>query len=146
MSQDGTNIQDTTPAPEWAMELLRRIAHLEAQNTPMPENSEDSIDVDVDGDGDNYIVDKPPPRDLQLYPELTNALPGISQDFFKSPITDSERRKFLECCPRNTGMVYDPPSLNEMGLSSEFKKEDSKLQDIQYRISGLTRPIDYFVH
>ncbi|OMJ27949.1 hypothetical protein AYI69_g2593, partial [Smittium culicis] len=148
MSQDGTNIQDTTPAPEWAMEILRRIAHLEAQNTPMPENSEDSVDVDVDVDvdGDNYIVDKLPLRDLQLYPELTNALPGISQDFFKSPITDSERKKFFGCCPRNTGMIYDPPSLNEMGLSSEFKKEDSKLQDIQYRISGLTRPIDYFVH
>ncbi|OMJ18834.1 hypothetical protein AYI69_g6860 [Smittium culicis] len=102
MSQDGTNIQDSSSVPDWEI-------------------------------------------DLQFYQGLSKALPGISQDFLRLPITDSERIKFLGCCPRNTGMVYDPPSLNGMGLSSEFKKEDSKLQDIQYRISGITRPIDYFV-
>ncbi|OMJ23689.1 Repetitive proline-rich cell wall protein [Smittium culicis] len=123
MSQDGTNIQDSASVSDWEMEILRRISHLEAQRNPIPEYSDASIDVD----SDNYIVDKPPPRDLQLYLVLSNALPVISQDFFKSPITGSERRKFLGCCPRNTGMVYGPPSLNEMGISGEFKKEDSKL-------------------
>ncbi|OMJ12258.1 hypothetical protein AYI70_g9232 [Smittium culicis] len=43
-------------------------------------------------------------------------------------------------------MAYNLLSLNEIGLSSEFKKDHSKLEDIQYRISGITRPIDYFVH
>ncbi|OMJ20412.1 hypothetical protein AYI69_g6215, partial [Smittium culicis] len=100
MSHDGTNIQDATTAPEWAMELIRGISQL-----------------------DNYIVEKSPTRDLFMYPELAESLPGISQDFFKSPITDLERRKFLGSCSRNS----------EMGLSSEFKKEDSKLHDIHSR-------------
>ncbi|OMJ27620.1 hypothetical protein AYI69_g2937, partial [Smittium culicis] len=124
------------------MELIRRISQLEAQRNPVSDHAEADIDVD----SDNYIVEKSPSRDLLMYPELAESLPGISQDFFKSPITDLERRKFLGSCPRNSEMVCDPPPLNEMGLSSEFKKEDSKHHDIQYRISGLMRPIDYFLH
>ncbi|OMJ11180.1 hypothetical protein AYI69_g9934 [Smittium culicis] len=126
MSHYGTNMQDATTAPEWAMELIRRISQLEAQRNPVSDHTEADIDVD----SDNYIVEKSPSRDLLMYTELAESLPEISQDFFKSPITDLERRKFLGICPRNSEMVYDPSSLNEMDLSSEFKKEDSKLHDI----------------
>ncbi|OMJ11043.1 hypothetical protein AYI69_g10007, partial [Smittium culicis] len=108
------------------MELIRRISQLEAQRNPVSDHTEAEIYVD----SDNYIVEKSPSRDLLLYPELAESLPGISQDLFKSPNTDLERIKFLGICPRNSEMVYDPSSLNEMDLSSGFKKEDSKLHDI----------------
>ncbi|OMJ21594.1 hypothetical protein AYI70_g3389 [Smittium culicis] len=92
MSNDGTSMQDTTTAPERAMELISRISQLEAQRNPVSDHTKSDIDVD----SDNYIVEKSPSRDLLMYPELAESLPGISQDFFKSPITDLERRKFLK--------------------------------------------------
>ncbi|OMJ13593.1 hypothetical protein AYI69_g8940 [Smittium culicis] len=63
-----------------------------------------------------------------------------------SPLTDAARREFIGLFPKNESMVYEPPPLNEFGLSHEAKKDDSKLFDIQYRLSGLTRPIDYYAH
>ncbi|OMJ11058.1 hypothetical protein AYI70_g9942 [Smittium culicis] len=106
ISHDGTNMQDATTAPEWAMELIRRISQLEAQRNPVSDLNEADIDVD----SDIYNVKKLPSRDLLMYPELPESLPELSQDFFKSPITDLERRKFLESCPRNSEM--DPNCLN----------------------------------
>ncbi|OMJ12764.1 hypothetical protein AYI70_g8919, partial [Smittium culicis] len=108
ISHDGTNMQDATTAPEWAMELIRRISKLEAQRNPVSDHTEADIDVD----NDICIVKNLPLRDLLMYPELPESLPELSQNFFKSPITDLERRKFLESCPRNSEMVYDPPLLH----------------------------------
>ncbi|OMJ10153.1 hypothetical protein AYI69_g10361 [Smittium culicis] len=101
------------------MDLNRRMSQLEVQFYPVPGNSE----VDIYVDSYNYIVEKLPSMDLLMYPELAEALPGSSKYFFKIPITDMEKIKFLGNFPRNSEMVYYPLSLNEIGLSREFKKE-----------------------
>ncbi|OMJ10059.1 hypothetical protein AYI69_g10405 [Smittium culicis] len=101
MSQDGTNIQDPASVPECSMKILHRISHLEAQRTPIPENSDASSNLN-----------------------------GISRYFFKYPITNSEGKKSLERCPRKTGMVYEPTFLNEMGFSRDFKKHIATSQAI----------------
>ncbi|PVU86297.1 hypothetical protein BB559_006565 [Furculomyces boomerangus] len=90
---------------------------------------------------DNFVVERTPPRDLLVYSEILDAIPSLSTNFFKSPLYDATRRKFIGMCPRNEGMSYKPSVFNEFGLSSEAKKDDSKLYDIQYKLSGLTRPI-----
>ncbi|PVU90989.1 hypothetical protein BB561_004615 [Smittium simulii] len=138
------NINSNNP-PAWAQEMLFRLTQLELQNSSNSRSESNDI-VAKDIDHDNYVVERPPAKDLILYQELSSAIPSITNDFFRSPITDMERRRFLGTCPRNIGMVYDPPILNEIGLSADFKKGDNRLYDIQYKLSGLTRPIDYFVH
>ncbi|PVU87939.1 hypothetical protein BB560_006415, partial [Smittium megazygosporum] len=62
------------------------------------------------------------------------------------PYIVEKRRNFLGNCPRNKGMVYQQPILNKIGLSPGAKKEDANLRDIQYRLLGLTRQIEYSVH
>ncbi|OMJ28523.1 hypothetical protein AYI69_g2005 [Smittium culicis] len=154
MSQNEESIIQE-PVPSWTQEILFRLCNLEsqAQNVTAPSYASattptaDSIDMsDNETSRDLYIVDRAPPRDLLAYPELLDSIPSSKNDFFRSPLTDAARRKFIGLCPKNESIVYEPPSLNEFGISSEAKKDDSKLFDIKYRLSGLTRPIDYYVN
>ncbi|OMJ16083.1 hypothetical protein AYI69_g7969 [Smittium culicis] len=141
MSHDGTNMQDATTAPEWAMELIRRISQLEAQRNPVSDHTEADIDVD----SDNYIVEKSPQGIYSFAPETVKwSLTPLH--LTKWSMTPLHLTKWSMTPLHLTKWSMTPPSLNEMGLSSELKKEDSKIHDIQYRISGLTRPIDYLVH
>jgi len=73
---------------------------------------------------------------------MYKAIPTLDQDFFRSPIPDQERKRMLASCPRNTDMVYEPPLVNDMQSSAESKRTDSQLSDIQFRLSGITRPLD----
>ncbi|OMJ22726.1 hypothetical protein AYI70_g2689 [Smittium culicis] len=143
------------PVPSWAQEILFRLCNMEsqAQNvtapiyTSVPAPISDSIDIsDNETSRDLYIVDRAPPRDFIAYPEILDSIPSIKNDFFRSSLTDAAKRKFIGLCPKNESMVNEPPSLNEFGLSSEAKKDDSKLFDIQYRLSEITRSIEYYVH
>ncbi|ORE05301.1 hypothetical protein BCV72DRAFT_209553, partial [Rhizopus microsporus var. microsporus] len=61
-------------------------------------------------------------------------------------LSDTERRRFLFECPKNTIRSYDPPELNKVNLSGPARRFDIQLHDIQYRLSGLTRPIDWFAY
>ncbi|PVZ96716.1 hypothetical protein BB558_007361 [Smittium angustum] len=155
-------------APNWALQILERIQNLESriqiesQQFSRENNSEDAEIVFFDGGSqdqvqrqsettldqseDEYITERDPLRDLQTYPEILEALPSIKEDFFKSSLTDIQRRRFLASCPRNKDMDYDPPILNKVGLSYNSRRMDSQLVDIQYRLSGITRPIDFFTH
>ncbi|PWA00991.1 hypothetical protein BB558_002937 [Smittium angustum] len=51
-----------------------------------------------------------------------------------------------ESLPKNATMQYYPSLLNNISILSNQKKVDAQLSDIQYRLSGLTRPLDYFTH
>ncbi|KAI9285773.1 hypothetical protein BC943DRAFT_337056 [Umbelopsis sp. AD052] len=40
----------------------------------------------------------------------------------------------------------EPPPLNAVAMGHASKRYDTRLSDIQYRLSGLTRPMDFFLH
>ncbi|OMH80100.1 hypothetical protein AX774_g6470, partial [Zancudomyces culisetae] len=67
------------------------------------------------------------------------------KNFFWTPLADIERKKFYAAIPRNSGMDYEPPEEN-IKLSGDNKRTDAMLYDIQYRLSAVTRPLDYFMH
>ncbi|OMH84369.1 hypothetical protein AX774_g2108, partial [Zancudomyces culisetae] len=93
-----------------------------------------------------YVVERPATYDLKLYPELRHAITSMDKDFFKSQLSETDRRTFYASCPRNEGMEYTPPSLPDMGQSQSARRQDAVLYDLQYKLSGITRPIDYFIH
>lgn len=70
----------------------------------------------------------------------------IKEDFFNSSLSESERRRFLFDCLKNSLREYDPPKLNKVNLQSPYKHIDSTYYNLQYRISGLTRPLDWFTY
>ncbi|KAG1154610.1 hypothetical protein G6F37_009292 [Rhizopus arrhizus] len=59
----------------------------------------------------------------------------------------ADRRKFLNLCPSNLDRRYRAPvlqrSVNAGALTRKFGQQ---LADVQYRLSGLTRPIDHMAH
>ncbi|OMH78415.1 hypothetical protein AX774_g8197 [Zancudomyces culisetae] len=93
-----------------------------------------------------YVVERPSTYDLKLYPELRHAITSMDKDFFKSQLSETDRRTFYASCPRNEGMEYTPPSLPDMGQSQSARRQDAALYDLQYKLSGITRPIDNFIH
>ncbi|PVU93199.1 hypothetical protein BB559_003388 [Furculomyces boomerangus] len=153
---------DTVPSLfllAWALQIVERLKNLESN---MENESQQNISIGSTMDKDmlsthggsqdrpqhqaedNYIMERDTSRDMQTYPELLEALTSIKDEFFKSALTDIQQRRFLASCPRNEDMDYDPPVLNNLGVSFSAKKMDNQLLDIQYRISGITRPIDFF--
>ncbi|KAG1126747.1 hypothetical protein G6F37_013818 [Rhizopus arrhizus] len=72
--------------------------------------------------------------------------PYITEDFFKRPLDENQRRRYLFECPKNTLRQYDPPKLNNVQLSPSAKLVDTQLSYIQYRLSGITRPLDWFMY
>ncbi|ORE02581.1 hypothetical protein BCV72DRAFT_183097, partial [Rhizopus microsporus var. microsporus] len=49
---------------------------------------------------------------------LLEHCPFIEEGFFCRPLPDTERRRFLFECPKNTIRSYDPSELNKVNLSS----------------------------
>jgi hypothetical protein len=41
---------------------------------------------------------------------------------------------------------YQPPVLNQVDVSTTAKRTDAQLADIQFRLSGITRPLDLLLH
>jgi hypothetical protein len=80
------------------------------------------------------------------YDEFHQALPGMSKDFFRNQLPEMERRRYLAQCPRNLARDYQPPALNQVQVSQSAKRTDTQLADIQFRLSGITRPLDFYLH
>ncbi|OMJ19666.1 hypothetical protein AYI69_g6531 [Smittium culicis] len=57
-------------------------------------------------------------RDKKLYPELIEELPSIEEAFFRTPLTEEERKKTIHSCTRNSLMNYQPPPLNDSTSTS----------------------------
>ncbi|OMJ24706.1 hypothetical protein AYI70_g1395, partial [Smittium culicis] len=94
---------------------------------------------------DPHVTTRIPVTDLTSYPALTEALPSIEEDFFRSPLTEGERKIAIHSCSRTSSMNYTPPPLNDTA-SSTVEKTDSILYEIQLALAQATRPIDYYVH
>ncbi|PVU91005.1 hypothetical protein BB561_004608 [Smittium simulii] len=94
---------------------------------------------------DPYVTARIPVTDLAIYPELLEALPSIEEEFFRSPLTDEERKSAIYSCPKTSSMNYNLPPLND-SASSAVKKTDSALYGIQLALAQATRPIDFYVY
>ncbi|CEG81014.1 hypothetical protein RMATCC62417_15264 [Rhizopus microsporus] len=112
------------------MKSFNRLSSLEAKFASSPFLQEDPNMV-VQSPGADFTPSVP----LEHYPL-------IEEYFFRRPLPDTECRRFLFECPKNTIRSYDPPELNKVNLSGPARRFDIQLHDIQYRLSGLTRPID----
>ncbi|OMJ13607.1 hypothetical protein AYI69_g8932, partial [Smittium culicis] len=62
---------------------------------------------------DPFISTKIPITDLAVYPMLIEALPSIEDDFFRTPLSEEERKEAIHFCPRSSSMNYQPPPLND---------------------------------
>ncbi|OAD67093.1 hypothetical protein PHYBLDRAFT_174477 [Phycomyces blakesleeanus NRRL 1555(-)] len=135
------DIHDTLQA------LPARMEALEARSAAPPVALDGSpADEDDTMLPTDHIVERPIASDLTPFPELSKAIPGMERDFFRQPLDEASRRRFLLNCPRNVLRQYQAPVLNYSGVGTHTKRTDAQLADIQFRLSGLTPPIDLFAH
>ncbi|KAL9536717.1 hypothetical protein MBANPS3_012424 [Mucor bainieri] len=119
--------------------LIQRLAQLEAAVQQQQQQQSSPAT-------DPYLTTRLAAQDLTPYPEFYNVLPGAQDDFFRSPLSEKERRAFLHACPTNTDRQYQPPTLQTTSVGAFTKRHDEQLTTIQYRLSGLTRPLDLMAH
>ncbi|PWA00985.1 hypothetical protein BB558_002942 [Smittium angustum] len=98
-----------------------------------------------DPEEDQHITTRIPITDLNVYPELFEALPSIEEDFFRTPMTEEEKNEAIYTCPRTIAMNYQPPPFNNLA-SPVVKKAEIILYGIQVALAQATRPIDHYVH
>ncbi|KAI8575727.1 hypothetical protein K450DRAFT_260183 [Umbelopsis ramanniana AG] len=127
-------------------DLLNTVADLHARIAAM-ENNRNSAAMDwSEHQDDECIQARLPDTEFTPYAKFLEALPSMQKDFFRSPLPDMDRRRFLADCPRNLLRNYQPPPVNSVNMGSLSRKFDTQMADVQYRLSGLTRPLDYFLH
>ncbi|OLY79788.1 hypothetical protein AYI68_g6133 [Smittium mucronatum] len=113
MSQDGNIVKNTKTSLRWAQEILLRFTQMEAQ----PQ----AIDIVIDDNHiDNYVFYRDPAKDIRIYPKISSPIPSISKGFFK-----------------NEGMFYEPPIFNEIGLSTEAKKDEASFMTFNTKFLAL---------
>jgi hypothetical protein len=72
--------------------------------------------------------------------------PRVSRRFLQIALPELERRRFLAECPRNLTCEYNAPTVNAVQMGSTYKRFGSQLANIQFRLSGITRPSDLSLH
>ncbi|KAI7846968.1 hypothetical protein BDC45DRAFT_576372 [Circinella umbellata] len=134
-------------------QLSTRINNIEASNidnqqhSSLPMGTSDHHVPDFEGTEDEFLTEQAPNTLLQPYPALVEAIPGMAKDFVRQIMDEDTRCSFLHECPCNTGRQYAPPPLNQgLGLTPRTQQLDRQLRLVQYRLSGITRPIDLFAH
>ncbi|KAG0756529.1 hypothetical protein G6F62_007967 [Rhizopus arrhizus] len=114
-------------------ELLRRLQNLET----LLQQQHSAAPVD------RYLTARPTAVDLQPYEKFYHILPDAATDFFRSHLSKADRRKFLNLCSSNLDRRYRAPVLQRsVNAGALTRKFDQQLADVQYRLTGLTRPID----
>ncbi|OMJ12382.1 hypothetical protein AYI69_g9421 [Smittium culicis] len=105
---------------------------------------QDANTVEDDGT-DHYVSNRALARDLQAYPRLMEVLPSIEVDFFRSPLSDEEKRDIVQSSPRTVDMIYTPPPIND-AATAPIKKLDTAYYNVQAFLAQDTRPVDYYMH
>ncbi|KAI9314661.1 hypothetical protein BX666DRAFT_1879680 [Dichotomocladium elegans] len=140
------------PPPPWATALLAHISALELQAsttpTPLPPLAQEPMmPMDAALEDDPFITERAPDTDFHPYPEFQQALRGLGTDFFRHPLPETTRRRFIGQCPRNTEREYTPPApTTNVPLNGTARRMDHQLVDIQYRLPGITRPLGFYLH
>lgn len=131
-------------------ELSRQLAAIQQQLHGLPSSSstaDTQSNMDADFDIDPNIVERPVASDLIPTEQLQSTLPGMLDDFFRSPLDELDRKRFIHVCPRNVIRQYIPPVLNLADNVGRFTKHtDVQLSEIQRRLAATTRPMDKFLH
>ncbi|OMJ18284.1 hypothetical protein AYI70_g5439 [Smittium culicis] len=73
---------------------------------------------------DQYVSTRALAIYLQTYARLMEALPSIEVDFFRSPLSDEEKRDIVQSNPRTVDMIYTPPPIND-AVTAPTKKLDT---------------------
>ncbi|OLY80346.1 hypothetical protein AYI68_g5560 [Smittium mucronatum] len=92
-----------------------------------------------------FNIPKVPITELSVYAELSEALPSIEKKFFRTPLSDEDRKTALYKCLKTCYMFYFPPPLNESEPNA-VKKLYSTLYAIQTALTQATITIDYYEH
>jgi hypothetical protein len=133
---------ESLPSPS---KLMATMASMTERMAQLEERLQQTS-MDTSPPQDQFVVEHSPETELSTYPEFHQAMPGFQQDFFRSLLPEVERRRFLADCPRNVDRDYTPPPVNTINLDQSAKRYDTQLSDIQFRLSGITRPLDFFLH
>jgi hypothetical protein len=111
------------------------------------QQQQSASNMEAELDYDPQIVERPVASDLIPTEQLQQALPGMCDDFFRSPLDELDRKRFIHVCPRNVIRQYLPPTLNMAdNIGRLTKQTDVQLSEIQRRLAATTRPMDKFLH
>ncbi|KAG2222132.1 hypothetical protein INT45_007568 [Circinella minor] len=108
-------------------QLSTRLNNIEASSSnnhhqsSLPMDTSDNHVPDFEGTDDEFLTEQAPTTLLQPYPALVEAIPGMAKDFF------------VKLWTRTPDVVF-------------YMNLDRQLRLVQYRLSGITRPIDLFAH
>ncbi|OMJ16596.1 hypothetical protein AYI69_g7779 [Smittium culicis] len=90
---------------------------------------------------DQHISASIPATVLNVYPELESLIPSISEDFYRTMLTDGEEKGGnLWMLKKSSKVCYNPPPINEAAPGS-VKKADSVFYAIQIALAHRTRCI-----
>ncbi|OMJ07716.1 hypothetical protein AYI69_g11349 [Smittium culicis] len=79
---------------------------------------------------DQHISASIPATVLNVYSELVSLIPSKSEDFYRTMLTDEEKKEAIYGCPKSSKVCYNPPPINEAAPGS-VKKADAALYAIQ---------------
>ncbi|OMJ29869.1 hypothetical protein AYI69_g605 [Smittium culicis] len=67
-----------------------------------------------------HIKTRAPMTEVESYPALLEAIPGMKEDFFRSPLDEKVRKDVIYGFPKFIAMNYQPPPRNDSApLSSQ---------------------------
>ncbi|KAG1144473.1 hypothetical protein G6F37_011200 [Rhizopus arrhizus] len=84
--------------PAWASTLLARITELEQRFQASPLVNSDP-----------NVVLRTPGADFTPSEAMLDEFPYLKEDFFRRPLEDTERRRYLFDCPKNSVRNYSDP-------------------------------------
>ncbi|OMJ24386.1 hypothetical protein AYI70_g1621 [Smittium culicis] len=101
--------------------------------------------ADPPSEDDQHISVTSPATVLNVYPELEGLIPSMSEDFYRTMLTDEEKKEEIYAFPKSSNVCYNPTPIKEAAHGS-VKKADAAFYAIQVTLAHGTRPIDYFIH
>ncbi|OMJ12242.1 hypothetical protein AYI70_g9241 [Smittium culicis] len=101
--------------------------------------------ADPPSEDDQNISVSSPATVLNVYPELESLIPSMSEDFYRTMLTNEEKKEEIYAFPKSSNVCYNPTPIKEAAHGS-VKKADAAFYAIQVALAHGTRPIDYFIH
>jgi len=93
---------------------------------------------------DNFgVTVAPASASFQPNKYLNSIMPSRGDDFYNTPLDDDARRSILQGTPRAEDMEFKPPTLGPSLRLPHSRRSDIFAQEIQYRLSGIARLVDW---
>ncbi|OMJ12079.1 hypothetical protein AYI70_g6322 [Smittium culicis] len=68
--------------------------------------------ADPPSEDDQHISVSSPATVLNVYPELESLIPSMSEDFYRTMLTDEGKKEAIYACPKSSKVCYNPPPIN----------------------------------